>query len=84
MTHRIEVFSAGCPLCEDAVRQAGSLGEVEVVDLRSPEGAQRAQQYNIARVPAVVVDGRLGACCQQQQTPISIESLRRQATERSV
>lgn len=81
MATRIEVFSAGCPLCEDAVRQAGSLGEVEVVDLRSAEGQQRAQQYGISRVPAVVVDGRLGACCQQQQTPISIAALRRQATQ---
>ena len=81
MANRIEVFSAGCPLCEDAVHQAGSLGEVEVVDLRSAEGAQRAKGYGIARVPAIVVDGRLGECCQQPQAPISIETLRRQATQ---
>ncbi len=82
MANRIEVFSAGCPLCEDAVREAGSLGEVEVVDVRSTDGAQRAKGYGISRVPAVVIDGRLGECC-QQQTPISIETLRRQATVRS-
>ena len=83
MANRIEVFSAGCPLCEDAVRQAGGLGEVDVVDIRSADGAQRARQYGIARVPAVVVDGRLGECCQQQQAPISIDALRRQAAHRS-
>ncbi len=82
MANRIEVFSAGCPLCEDAVHQSGSLGEVEVVDMRSADGAQRAKQYGISRVPAVVVDGRLGECC-RQQAPISVETLRRQATERS-
>ena len=81
MANRIEVFSAGCPLCEDAVRRAGELGEVEVVDMRSDDGGRRAKAYGVSRVPAVVVDGRLGDCCQGQE-PISIDTLRRQATAR--
>jgi len=82
MAKRIEVFSAGCPLCEDAVRLAETLGKVEVVDMRSANAAGRAKAYGIARVPAVVIDGRLAECCQQPQQPVSIETLRRQTAER--
>jgi hypothetical protein len=83
MAKRIEVFSAGCSLCQDAVRAAEGLGKVEVVDMRGGDAAQRAKQYGISRVPAVVIDGRLADCCQSQQQPVSIEVLRRQATDRS-
>jgi glutaredoxin 3 len=83
MASRIEVFSAGCSLCQDAVRLAESFGEVEVVDLRSADAAKRAKAYGISRVPAVVVDGRLADCCQRQQEPVSIETLRRHTTSHS-
>ena len=82
MAKRIEVFSAGCPLCQDAVRAAESLGQVDVVDMRSGDAAARAKAYGISRVPAVVIDGRLSECCQGQQ-PVSIEALRRQTSQRS-
>jgi hypothetical protein len=82
MAKKIEVFSAGCSLCQDAVRAAESLGQVEVVDMRSGDAAARAKAYGIARVPAIVVDGRLSECCQGQQ-PVSIETLRRQTSRQS-
>lgn len=65
---RIELFSAGCPLClavEDKVRSlAGPECRVLVHDLRSDGAALKiAEQYGIRRVPSVVIDGRLAACC---------------------
>jgi glutaredoxin 3 len=60
---RIEVFSAGCPACEPVVDLVKSLAcpacQVEVLDMRQPEAAARAERYGVKAVPAVVVDGRL-------------------------
>ena len=64
---RIEVFSAGCSACHEAVelvkRIAGSSHEVEIVDMHKHEVASRAKHYGIQCVPAVVIDGKLAACC---------------------
>ena len=64
----IEVFTAGCPCCDDAVRVVTSVAcescDVQVLDMRSDKAAQeRAKQYGIHRVPAVVVNGQLADCC---------------------
>ena len=70
MTRRIvEVFSAGCPVCDDAVCLVRKLAcpscDVRVLDMRADTAAQaKAKQYGIERVPAVVVDGALAGCCQ--------------------
>ena len=68
MVQRIEIFSAGCPVCvagETRVREvAGGHQEVVVHDLRNDEAAAaRAAEHGISTVPAVVVDGRLLGCC---------------------
>ena len=78
----VEVFTAGCPLCDETVKLVRELAcsncEVQVYDLR--EGCvtnscrEKAEQYGIHRVPAVVVNGKLAECCQNQQ-PVSRESL---------
>jgi glutaredoxin 3 len=64
---QVQVFIGGCPLCDPAVQLArelaGSDDEVTVHDLRE-EGAEQARAYGVRTVPAVVVDGRLAACCQ--------------------
>jgi len=64
---KVEVFSAGCSACHEAVelvkRIAGSSHEIEIVDMHRHEAAARAKHYGIRSVPAVVVDGRLAACC---------------------
>jgi glutaredoxin 3 len=64
---QIEVFTAGCPVCEPAVSLVNDLAcpdcEVTVYDLHEA-GAERAKQYGIRTVPAVVVDGRLATCCE--------------------
>jgi hypothetical protein len=65
---KIEVFSAGCPACEEAIalvnRITCSSCEVEVLDMRDHTVAQRAKSYGIKRVPAVVVSGQLAECCE--------------------
>ena len=64
---KIEIFSAGCPACEEAVetvkRIACSSCETEVLDMHQPDVAARAATLGISRVPAVVVDGVLAGCC---------------------
>jgi glutaredoxin 3 len=65
--HKIEIFSAGCPACVEAVetvtRIAGESGEVEVLDMHRPEVAERARRLGVRSVPAVAVDGKLADCC---------------------
>ena len=64
----IEVFTAGCPICEPAVElvreAAGADHEVLVRDLRvEGTAAQQARGYGIKTLPAIVVDGSLLGCC---------------------
>ncbi|ARA93874.1 hypothetical protein AWN76_012370 [Rhodothermaceae bacterium RA] len=63
----IDVYTAGCPLCEDAVatvRRLAAPGQtVTVHDLRDAELADRIASLGIRSVPAVAVDGRLAGCC---------------------
>ena len=63
----IEVFSAGCPTCEETIdlvnRVACSSCEVSVLDMHDDAIATRAKQLGIRSVPAVVIDGKLADCC---------------------
>lgn len=63
---KVEVFTAGCPLCDDALKLVRGLScpscEVTVYDLRK-EGMEKAKGYGISSVPSVVVDGSLLDCC---------------------
>jgi len=74
---RVEVFAAGCPLCESAVRLVQELAcpddEVTVCDLRE-SGVETAREYGVNRVPTVVVEGTIAACCQGGE--VSDEELR--------
>lgn len=65
---KIEVFTAGCGICEPVVELVKRIAcpscDVHVLDLSSnPEELARAREYGVQRVPAVVVDGRLVSCC---------------------
>lgn len=64
---KVEVFGAGCPLCEAAARVVRGLAcpacDVRVLDLRTPAGAARAAEVGVRTVPAVAVDGWLADCC---------------------
>ncbi len=65
---KIEVFSAGCPACQEAVTLIQSIAcpscDVTVLDMNDAGVAQRAKGLGVRSVPAVVVDGRLADCCQ--------------------
>ncbi len=64
---KIEVFSAGCHACTEAVdmvrRVAGREHQVEVLDMMRADVATRAKRLGIHSVPSVVIDGRLADCC---------------------
>lgn len=78
MNKRIEVFSAQCPCCEDALRLvkdlAGPTDHVTVIDMNDSAGHRRAREIGVARVPAVAVEGRLASCC--SSSGVSAEALR--------
>lgn len=63
---KVEIFSAGCPCCDEAiqaVKAAAGSSQVVVRDMKDPKNAADAKGYGIKRVPAVVVDGKLAGCC---------------------
>ena len=64
---RVEVFTAGCPVCEEVValvkRLACDSCEVSVLPMSDPAVASRAREIGIRSVPFVVIDGHLADCC---------------------
>jgi glutaredoxin 3 len=63
----VELFTAGCPVCDDAVRLVTRLAcpscDVNVLDVRQPATAARAKSLGIRSVPAVAIEGTLVDCC---------------------
>ncbi|OJW31495.1 MAG: glutaredoxin [Sphingobacteriales bacterium 46-32] len=70
----IEVFTAGCSVCQPAVEMVKKLAcsscEVIVYDLSklcdTKECIEKAKQYGIKSLPAVAVNGILLKCCQNK------------------
>lgn len=68
---KIEVFTAGCPVCEPVVEMVKSMTcescDVTVYNLAeqcdTKECLSKVKKYNITSLPAVVVNGELLACC---------------------
>ena len=64
---KVEVFSAGCALCEEVIdvarREVGSSSEVIVQNMMDARVLSRAEKVGIRSVPAVVIDGKLASCC---------------------
>jgi len=67
MKRKIEVFSAGCPVCKETVDLVNRIKcdscEVTVLDMHDPNVSDRAKALGIRSVPAVVVDGKIAHCC---------------------
>jgi len=64
---KIEVFSAGCPACEETIglinRVACPSCEVTILDMQNAAVARRAKSLGIRSVPAVLINGKLADCC---------------------
>jgi len=76
---KVEIYSAGCPVCQDAINFVNGIAcascDVTVLDMRDTAVANRAKALGIQSVPAVVIDGKLADCCRDQG--ISEAALRR-------
>ena len=63
----IEVFSAGCALCEDTIALVQKIAcdscEVTIHNMNEPAVARKAKEYGVRSVPAVVINGKLANCC---------------------
>lgn len=66
-TRKIEIFSAGCPVCEALVARVRDMAcpscEVSVLDMNQPAVAERAASLGVGSLPAVAIDGALAECC---------------------
>jgi glutaredoxin len=66
---QIEVFIAGCPVCDDAISLVNRIAcpscEVTTLDMRTSEVADRAKALGVRSIPAVVIDGKVADCCQK-------------------
>ncbi len=64
---KIEVFSAGCPACQETIamvkRNACPSCDVSVLDMNDPKVASRAKSLGIRSLPAVVINGQVANCC---------------------
>ena len=65
---QVEIFSAGCGVCEEVVRMVEANAcrscDVQVRDMSDPEVVSLAKSLGIRSVPAVVITAsELAACC---------------------
>lgn len=71
---QVEVFSAGCYVCEKVVSQINELAcpncEVVVYDLKEKCETNvcenKAKAYGVKSLPAVAIDGELVDCCKNK------------------
>jgi glutaredoxin len=75
MATKVEVFSAGCSACKEAVdqiKQAAPTANVIVLDMMDAQIAKRAKDLGIRSVPAVLIDGKVADCCAGRGVDIQI------------
>ena len=67
MNRQIEIFTAGCGICDEKVSQVRAIAcpscDITVLDMHDEEVLSRARELGVRRIPAVVVDGKLFDCC---------------------
>jgi len=74
MKRSVEVFTAGCPLCDPVVAMVKEIAceqcEITIYDLvkqcNDKICLSKVEAYQISKVPAVAVDGRLLNCCMNE------------------
>ena len=69
-TRKIEIFSAGCAVCEAAVEQIKALAcpscDIRVLDMKDASVATRAENLGIRSLPAIAINGTLADCCSRR------------------
>jgi glutaredoxin len=64
---KVEVFTAGCAACDEAVALVKAIAcsscDIAILDMHDTKIAAKAKRYGIRSVPAVVIDGKLADCC---------------------
>jgi hypothetical protein len=77
-TRKIEIFSAGCSLCEGVIRQVKDAAcpscDVQVLDMVLPDAQRIADQLGVRSVPAVAIDGKLMDCCAKGGVDLAVLS----------
>jgi len=71
MKKQIEIFTAGCPVCEPVVTLVKETAcencKITIHNLseqcESKICVSKMERYKIKRLPAIVVDGKLIGCC---------------------
>lgn len=67
MTRTVEVFSAGCAVCDELVARVNAIAcpscDVFVLDMQLPDVVERARNLGVSSLPAVAIDGKLADCC---------------------
>ncbi|WP_373056324.1 thioredoxin family protein [Zunongwangia sp. H14] len=74
MKRQVEVFTAGCPVCDPVVNMVKELAcencDVKIYDLvkqcDDKTCLTKMEEYNIKKIPAVAVNGKLLSCCKNE------------------
>jgi glutaredoxin 3 len=71
---KVEVFSAGCLTCNEAIELVKQTAgyDITVHDMQDREVAKRAKELGIRSVPAVVIDGKVAACCRERGVDVAV------------
>lgn len=73
MKRKIEIFTAGCPLCDPVVKMVKELAcencDVTIYDMVTQCDSKicldKAKAYGVVSIPAVAVNGELLSCCEK-------------------
>jgi len=76
MKRTVEIFTAGCPVCDPVVQLVKETAcdncEITIYDLvkqcEEKTCTDKMRQYGINRVPSIVVNGKLLDCCDRAIT----------------
>ncbi|UCS92210.1 thioredoxin family protein [Echinicola marina] len=74
MKRQVEIFTSNCPVCDPVVSMVKDLAcdqcEITVYDLEKQcedkTCLSKLKEYQIKKVPAIAVNGKLLDCCQDQ------------------
>ena len=63
---KVEVFTAGCPVCENMVNElACPHCEITIYNLNNNEGVEQAKAYGVTAVPSITLNGQLLESCKR-------------------